>query len=154
MKVEIKYIGQRITYSGLRDTILDEKLKENDTILLNSINFDDIVLEYLDIYKESMTFPHILLGVLIKESSNISVPINRIGIIRNDSESIREVNTNEFEYYDGEIVYRCGWCGNIVDEKGVVLDGYQRNRAINFIENHDESIVHHTNGLCCPNGHD
>ena len=68
IKPKIKYIGKRITYLGLKDTILDEKLTESGTIILNSKNFDDIFIEYLGIYKESMAFPHLLLGVLIKEN--------------------------------------------------------------------------------------
>ena len=154
MKPKIIYIGNPVTYTGLRNVILDEKLTENDTIILNSKNFDDVVLEYLEIYKESMIVPHLLLGVLIKETKNISIPINRIGIIKNDDNSIREINTAEFEYYDGEVVYRCGWCGNIVNDNGIALEGYQRERIINYIENQKSPIVHQRNGNCCPNGHD
>ncbi len=153
-KPEIKYIGQKITYQLLRNKILDENLTENDTIILNSKNFDDVVIEYLEDYGQSMTFPHLLLGVLIRESDGERIPQNRIGILKDDDESIRVDTSNEFNYYDGEIVYRCGWCGNVVDEKGKELEGYYRERAINDIENYKSAIVKHTNGNCCPNGHD
>ncbi|WP_419213086.1 hypothetical protein ACNR9Q_02835 [Maribacter sp. X9] len=153
-KPEIKYIGKKITYRLLRDIILDENLTEDDTIILNSKNFDDVVIEYLEYYGYSMTFPHLLLGVLIREANGETIPQNRIGILKDDEESVRIDNSNEFEYYDGEIVYRCGWCGNIVDEKGKELEGYNRERAINYIENFKTSIVKHTNGNCCPNGHE
>lgn len=153
IKPKIKYIGKRITYLGLKDTILDEKLTESGTIILNSKNFDDIFIEYLGIYKESMAFPHLLLGVLIKENREIPILKTRIGIIKNDSQSKRDVNTDELEYNDGEIFYRCGWCGNVVNERGIELEGYQREQTINYIENNKESIVHQRNGSCCPNGH-
>ena len=153
-KTEIKYIGKTITYRLLRDVILDENLTENDTIILNSKNFDDVVIEYLEDYGESMTFPHLLLGVLIRENEGESIPQNRIGILKDDTESAREDTPNEFEYYDGEIVYRCGWCGNIVDKKGKELEGYNRDRAINYIENFKNPIVKDTHGNCCPNGQD
>jgi hypothetical protein len=150
---EIKYIGQRISYKTLRNSILDLKLSENDTIILNSKNFDNVVLEYRDEYSESMTFPHLLLGVLIRESKTESIPIDRIGILKKDEESIRDVN-NGFQYYDGEVVHRCGWCGNIVDERGNDINGFERERAINYIENEESSIVKQIHGNCCPNGHD
>ena len=86
-KPKIKYIGKTITYRLLRDTILDENLTENDTIILNSKNFDDIVIEYLEDYGKSMTFPHLLLGVLIREKDGESIPENRIGILKDDTES-------------------------------------------------------------------
>ncbi|MEO7283953.1 hypothetical protein [Gelidibacter sp.] len=152
-KPEIKNIGKKITLLLLRDLILDENLTEDDTIILNSKNFDDIVIEYLEHYGQSMTFPHLFLGVLIRETEGETIPQNKIGIIKDDDESVRIDMSKEFDYYDAEIVYRCGWCGNVVDEKGKELEGYNRERAINYIENFKTAIVKHTNGKCCPNGH-
>ncbi|WP_442846227.1 hypothetical protein [Leeuwenhoekiella sp. H156] len=83
-KPEIKSVKQRITYRLLRNTILDENLSENDTIILNSKNLDDVVIEYLEDYGESMTFPHILLGVLIREPDGEQIPMNKIGIIKDE----------------------------------------------------------------------
>lgn len=153
-KPEIKYIGKRITYKYLRDIILDENLTDSDTIILNTKNLDNIILEYLDTYNVSMTFPHLLLGVLIREADGESIPLSRIGILRNDDESIRESEDSGFDYYDGEVVYRCGWCGNFVDESGKELGAFKRNKAIHYIKNHGNAIVKNTNGKCCPNGHD
>ncbi|WP_299769005.1 hypothetical protein [uncultured Dokdonia sp.] len=153
-KPELKYISGKITYRLLRDIILDERLTNEDTIILNPSCFDDVILEYRDTYGESMTFPHLLLGVLIREKDDERIPIRRIGILRNDDISDRNIEINTFNYYDGEIVYRCGWCGSIVDKNGIVLNGYDRERSINYIQNYKNSIVHNVPGNCCPNGHD
>lgn len=82
-KTDIKSPSQRITYRLLRNIILDENLTEDDTIILNSKNLDDIILEFLKDYKESMNFPHILLGVLIREADGEKIPVNKIGILKN-----------------------------------------------------------------------
>jgi hypothetical protein len=82
MRPELKYIGSKVTIKALRDFILDSEITENDTILLNPINHDDIVLEYREIYSESINLPYILLGVLIEEDKNNQVPENRIGLIQ------------------------------------------------------------------------
>ena len=47
---------------------------------------------------------------------------------------------------------RCGWCGNIVDEYGMVLEGDKRQRMIRYIENSEFPVVKSVNGNCCPNG--
>ena len=99
-KPEIKSIRKRINYKFLRNLILDEKLNENDTIILNTRNLDDIILEYLDIYNTSMTFPHLLLGILIREADGESIAFNKIGILRDDKESIRESEENDIDFYD------------------------------------------------------
>ncbi|MBP1645297.1 MAG: hypothetical protein H6Q16_872 [Bacteroidetes bacterium] len=83
--MEYKYIGKNISYKMLKEAILNFNLNEDYTIVLNYNNFDDIVLEYRDIYSEEMIFPHYLLGVEIREEeNNESVPQNRIGIIKNE----------------------------------------------------------------------
>lgn len=153
-KLEIKHIGKRITYKYLRDIILDENLTDSDTIILNTKNLDNIILEYLDTYHISMTFPHLLLGVLIREAEGETIPLNRIGILKDDDESIQETEGSGFDYYDGEVIYRCGWCGNIVNENGKELGAFDRNKAIHYIKNHENAIVKKTHGKCCPNGHD
>ena len=83
--MEYKYIGKNISYKMLKEAILNFNLNEDYTIVLNYNNFDDIVLEYRDIYSEEMIFPHYLLGVEIREEDyGESVPRNYIGIIKNE----------------------------------------------------------------------
>ena len=150
MQREITSIG-RINYLSLRNCILDRQLSDEDTIVLNQRNFDNLILEYRDLYNESMPIPHILLGVLIREADDDEqIPFNNILIIREDTESVRYVKQeDEYNYYDGEIFYRCGRCGNVVDNYGAVLEGFERNRAINYIESYPRPIVKHVDGKCC-----
>ncbi|WP_372800882.1 hypothetical protein [Lutibacter sp.] len=160
MKPQIDYIGRKITIKAIRDYILDYELSENDTILLHPTNFDDIVLEYRETFSESINLPYFLLKVWISESFNYTIPHGRIGIIKNDKDPNRPCNnlSNEdfleqdksFDFLDGEVVYRCNWCGNIVDAKGIPLNGYERDRIIDYLQNYDNPIVEHKNGECCP----
>lgn len=107
--MEIKYIRNRITIKSIRDCILDFGLTEKDTLILHSNNFDDIVLEHREIYNESFASPYLILGVLIKEDTQRKVPNNRVGIIKNDEDSIRKLDNNPTsEFYDGEVAFRCG----------------------------------------------
>lgn len=148
--MEIKYIEHKISIKSIRDFILDFGLTENDTIILNSINFDDIVLEHREIYNESFEAPYLILSVLIKEDTQKKVPQNRVGIIKNDTNSIRKINEyDDSEFYDEEVAFRCGWCGNIVAENGEVLEGEERRRKIKYIESHPNPSVKHINGMCC-----
>ena len=155
MKPELKYIGEQITLYGIRSHILDTRLGETDTILLNPVDFDSIVLEHREEFGDSLTIPLVYLAVLLKEDLEDQVPLNRIGILQNDTESFRtqEVELGS-EFYDGEVAYRCGLCGNIVDEVGNELIGAERERMIRYIETQPNPIVKHRNGKCCPNGHD
>ncbi|WP_159635680.1 hypothetical protein [Sphingobacterium composti Ten et al. 2007 non Yoo et al. 2007] len=149
MRIETVPIS-RINYLNLRNLILDKGLTMEDTIVLSTENFDDLILEYREIYKESMPIPHILLGVLIREAENEFVPLQSVIIIKDDTKSIRYLEAeDDFNYYEGEIFYRCGYCGNVVNNLGLVLEGQERKRAINYHENYQYKIVKHVDGKCC-----
>jgi len=89
MKPQIQYLGKKITIKSLRDYILENKLREIDTILLHPSNFDDIVIEYLDTYNSSIQLPYFLIGVLIGEDMENSIPKNRVGTVKNDQDPNR-----------------------------------------------------------------
>lgn len=146
-KFEIKYIGREISYKKLRDVILDELIGEDDTIVLNSIDFENLALDYRIQYGNSLKTPHLLLKVLIRESEVEKIPLNRIGILRNDKESVRIIKSGFFSY-DGEVIHRCGFCGDVVDEGGKVLEGPERKRAIHLIEKMGAEIQN-IYGKCC-----
>lgn len=137
-----------ITIKSLRDYILDANLTDVDTILLNQIDFDNIVLEYRDFYKEGITLPYLLLGVLIKEDDTYSVVPNRIEVIQNDIYSTREVEEDEPDL--NEPIYRCGWCGNIVDYDGSQLSNEMGQYKVTLLNKYkDRVIVKHLDGYCC-----
>lgn len=145
-----------ITIKSLRDFILDNGITERDTIVLNSKNFDDIVLEYRAVYKESITVPYLLLGVLIDEDGSNVVSKNTVIVIKNDDREDRVIAVQPYEEYfdNSEVFYRCGWCGNVVNYDGSQLSDYERSRKIELYEKHaTEMRTEHVNGHCCPNGH-
>lgn len=78
----IKSISRKILYKTLIDFIHKEKLTEDHVILLNTKNFDDVVLDFREFYGESMTFDHRLLGVEIAEDYTNTVRLNKLGIIK------------------------------------------------------------------------
>lgn len=160
MKPQIDYIGRKITIKAIRDYILDFELREIDTILLHPTNFDDIVIEYRETFSESINLPYFLLKVWVCESLNYNIPLGRIGIIKNDQDPNRPIEYSSeenfyeqdktYDFFDGEIIYRCHWCGNIVDAIGIPLEGDERDRIIDYLQNYDRPIVKHKNGKCCP----
>ncbi|MEN4759419.1 hypothetical protein ABEG63_03685 [Chryseobacterium sp. C39-AII1] len=70
-----------ITIKSIRDFILDNHIDENKVIILNKYNFDDIILEHLEFYKVSATFPYKIITVLIEEDPFNTITQNNIGII-------------------------------------------------------------------------
>ncbi|WKL44887.1 hypothetical protein [Flavobacterium sp. ZE23DGlu08] len=149
MKPELKYIGKQITIKTLKDYIVDCKL-EDKVILLNSQNFDTIVLEYRDFYNESMEIPYSIIGILITEDNTKKVPLDRIGLINDDNfDPQNHIHEETYDLYDGEEAHRCGFCGNIVDENGNELYDEERARIIRSIENFENPIVSKSHGKCC-----
>lgn len=147
---EIKYIGKSITIKSLKDFIVDSKLSDKKNIILNSDNFNDIVLEYLDFYGESMSVPYSLIGIFIFEDESKKVPLNRIGIVNETENDVENYIYEEtFDLYDGEKAYKCGFCGSIVDKNGNELFDEERERIINYIQKFENPIINKTHGKCC-----
>lgn len=151
---------REITIKSLRDFILDNELTEKDTLLLNQVNFDDLVVEYRETYKESIFIPYFLLRVLIQYDNFAKIPLNRVGVIIGDNNrfendfdtKVVDQPNDDFKY---ETIYRCGWCGNIVDFDGLEFDSSTRQFKIDILKKFEDTVtVEKVNGNCCPNGHD
>lgn len=143
-----------ISLKSIRDYILDNNITENDTILLNSDDFLNIALEYRQTYSEGIQYPYYLIRVMIKEDDYMKVPPGRIGIVKDD-ESRFEMDYKGYENeldtsYENETIYRCGWCGNIVDFDGVQFDQETRNFKIRILQKFQSTVnVIQVNGQCC-----
>lgn len=149
---KIERISSTITIKTLRDYILNNRLTENDTILLHTHDFDELALEHHNTYREAITLPYLLISVLIQEDKFGIVSKNRIGIIKNDTESNRNPLPYVDTFYDIHEAYRCGWCGNIVDEEGYALEGTERERMIGYLEGQlYQPVTKHVTGKCCAN---
>lgn len=152
--INTSYVG-KITIQSLRYYILDYSLTENDTILLHQIDFDELALEYKETYNSSLSVPFVELGVLVDEDTGGIVPEGRVKVIKDDNrlQEIRAAVDTLSE--SDEIIYRCGWCGNVVDFVGAELHPQTRLHKINVVERHKYSVTEErVHGACCPNGHD
>jgi hypothetical protein len=148
-KIELDYIG-RITIKSIRDFTLDKKLTEKDKILLNPRNFDDLVLEYRELYKDSLKTPYLVHGVLIKEDTRHEVPHDRVGLLRDDLGRLSELAGADSPTSTDEVICRCGFCGNIVAEDGSEVDLQTRNYHIKILQS-GAGEVHRVRGYCCIN---
>lgn len=150
------YIGQ-VTIKNLRDWIIDNPLSEGDTILLHPYTFEDLALQYREEYHTPMPEPFLLLGVLIDEAQEgrwgIEVTRGRILVLMEDDRPERNTSAKQETgpIDDGREVFRCGWCGNIVNSEGTPLEGTERRYAITLLESREEGATS-VHGQCCPNG--
>lgn len=140
--------GQPITLKSLRDFILDTELTEFDTIILHQEDFDELALQFRDEYDEHLPSPYLLLGVLIREAGREQPRKGSLIVVENDTESIR---VKEPEHVDpNKIIYRCGYCGTLVDENGGKLDSDEFDRNADYLNRFgNAATVHHRSGDCC-----
>lgn len=150
-----QYIGQAITITALRDWILDRKLTEKDTILIHPYTFDDIVLEYRETYGTPIPARYFLLGVLVEESTQIPVPQDRVIVLQNDTRPTRLTSTTVLlpTFDDDRLLYRCSYCGDVVNSGGSLLDTDEKEVLVNWLLNRRSNTkVITVNGACCPDG--
>jgi hypothetical protein len=151
------YIG-RITPRSLRNWLIDNPLGEGDTVLMHPHTYEDFALGYREEYSVSMPEPYFLLGVLIDETpvrSAYDVPKQRVLVLVEDDRPQRQAFMQQpaGPVDDGRAVYRCGWCGNLVDASGTGLQGQERSYAKTLLEMRGHRATRHVDGRCCPNGH-
>jgi hypothetical protein len=153
MEIQLEYVG-KLTIKVVRDFILDKKLADRDTVVLNYINFDDLALEFRETYKQSLPEPYILLSVLVEQDFGSRIPSDRIGLILNDPRRPRQIrNAEDLKQSllnSEEIIFRCGFCGDIVDPNGEELDNkaYVRHRQI-LETRKAKGFVREIVGYCC-----
>lgn len=148
------FIGT-ITIKALRDFILDNDITEADTLILTPADYGAIATEHYNTFKDRLPSPHFLTRVMIKENEGTPFPDGRVGIIVNDdrpSQSDYEDQLKE-KFDKNEHIYRCGWCGNIVDQDGQQVTAAVRAHKIWLHSRVSNDNVHRVDGYCCPNGH-
>jgi hypothetical protein len=150
-KLGPKYIG-KVTLSAIRGWILENSLTDQDTVLLHPVNMEAVLEDYQQLYREPMPDPYFLLGVLIEEAGKVSVPENRVVALLNDervNRPSRPLERDNEPADDGSDVFRCGSCGSIVNEDGVMLEGQERAHAISLLRMRDARGAVHIHGECC-----
>jgi len=138
---------KQITIKYIRDYILDNHITEYDTIVMNMLDFDDIILEHRDTYGTSINNPFYLLKVLIVPDEGRRIDRNQLKVIRNDSRQIK--HEDEGDEITEQTVYRCGWCGNIVDYDGSKLSSETRDYHIAVLQKYGDGISRQVHGYCC-----
>jgi hypothetical protein len=143
-----------IRIKSLRDYILDNSLGEDDTITLNQRDFDALALEYRRTYNEGIDVPFNLLRVLIKEDESLRVHVGKIKVIKNDEERDYEDYLNIEEDLDAQYkydnIYRCGYCGNVVDFDGKEFSDDTRRFKIGILEKFEKTVKQTSvHGACC-----
>lgn len=150
----VVHIGKPIRINDLRNYILDAGISDVDTILMNPADFDELALEYKETYKERLPEPYLLLSVLIRPGNGLSLKPGSISVLENDTDSIRERMASKEEVDPYRIIFRCGYCGRIVDEHGGELDPDQLSSAYQYLNKFSDAQVEHTTGYCCIHGPD
>lgn len=152
-----------ITLKAIKNLILDYSLGENDSIKLNTLNFDDIVLEYRNTYNEHLPVPFYFMKVLVCAIKGEKLGFNKVKMVKEDPQryfedyipvSKKEIMFEDLSYND-KTIYRCGFCGNVVDSDGSLFDDKTRLYKINILQKFGTKVKEQqVYGKCCPNGLD
>jgi len=139
------YHLSHITIKSLEDFIRDKGVSASESLLLNIRDFDNLALRHRESSNLSLPNPYYILRVLIQIDYANEVGINQIRIGKNESETLY----NNFDPYH-ETIYRCGYCGNIVDRNGNELNNIERQNKISILEKYKHAIdVQNVPGKCC-----
>ena len=150
-----KSMAKPITLQSVRDWILDEKLTANDSLLLHPDDFDGLVLEYRELYGNPMPNHYLVLEVLVDESTRIPVPKGRVVVVKDDDRPGRldSLPTALPRFDDDRIIYRCTYCGNVINSGGGLLDFEERKVLIDWLQaRRSNENVRGVAGICCKGG--
>lgn len=69
---------EKITYDAMRNYIIENELTDSVAILLHPDNFDDLVMDYLDINDNQIERPFEILGIEILQDNTGNVAKSNI----------------------------------------------------------------------------
>jgi hypothetical protein len=75
------FIGGKITFPALRDYILSHKINQGDIIILNPLDYEELIHEMKASGDGTIDIPVKLLGVLINRDSTDAVPVGKVQIV-------------------------------------------------------------------------
>lgn len=78
---EYLFIGTKITFPLLRDYIISHKVNPGDFVVLNPLDFEEIVHEMRTTGDGVPDIPIKMLGVLINQDATGNVPVGKIQIV-------------------------------------------------------------------------
>jgi hypothetical protein len=69
---------EKITFTAMREFIIENELTDSVAIMLHPDNFDELVLDYLDFNDNQIERPFEVLGIEILQDYTGNVPKNKI----------------------------------------------------------------------------
>ncbi|QYJ68301.1 hypothetical protein [Flavobacterium litorale] len=72
---------EKITYDGMRNFIIENELTDSVAITLHPDNFDDLVMDYLDINGNQIERPFEILGIEILQDNTGGVTKSKINLM-------------------------------------------------------------------------
>ncbi len=72
---------EKITYDGMRNFIIENELTDSVAISLHPDNFDELVMDYLDINDNQIERPFEILGIEILQDESGATEKNRINLL-------------------------------------------------------------------------
>lgn len=78
------FIGGKITFQSLRDYIIEHRIDRGDSLVLNPINYEHILVEIKHAHTESVEIPVNVFGVLLIKDTTSTVDIGKIQIVKNE----------------------------------------------------------------------
>lgn len=72
---------EKITYDGIRNFILENELTDSVSITLHPDNFDDVVMDYLDVNGNQIERPFEILGIEILQDNTGTVAKDNVNLL-------------------------------------------------------------------------
>ena len=78
------FIGSNISFQTIRDYIFEHKINKGDTVVLNPLNYEQI-LEEIRKSSEPIPVPLNVFGVLLVKDTTGSVDIGKVQFVKNEN---------------------------------------------------------------------
>jgi len=79
------FIGSKISFQSLRDYIFEHKINRGDSVVLNPLNYENIIEEIKHSQTESIEIPVNVFGILLIKDTTDTVDIGKVQIIKNEA---------------------------------------------------------------------
>jgi hypothetical protein len=141
----VKFDFPSIDY--LKKFILRLGISEQEIITLNDRAFDELALDFRATFQELIPMTFIFEGVWIKMAPYSAVAFNQAAITSDDPRP--KPDADHSESIEFKKIYRCGYCGVLLDEFGNGLTGNLYEMAMKRIKRHGETVFVPSVGKCC-----
>lgn len=145
----IKYIGQ-VNIPNIRDFILGNSLEEGTVLALHPHTCDELAVDYRKHFSDKFSVPLSYLGVTITSDNSGKTPKDRVRIAEGIEKGSQWVRIIDIPSKSPAAIYRCGWCGGLVDKDSKPIDSATYHSMRKELEDgYDKATL--LNGECCRN---